>query len=83
MSYLRGVEAVGTGASDATTVAAKGVLWAAVGGGEKGRTRGLKLCPPRVLAMFGLGKRWRGWRISATPAKHNSKNQNVRMCIRE
>ena len=33
------------------------------GGGEEGRTRGLKLCLPRVLAMLGLGKRWGLYRV--------------------
>ena len=48
MSYLRGVGAVGTGAGvgDATTAAVGGELCPAVGGGEEGRTQGLKLCPP-------------------------------------
>ena len=34
------------------------------GGGEEWRTRGLKLCPPRVLAMPRLekGRRWRSGR---------------------
>ena len=34
------------------------------GGGEEWRTRGLKLCPPRVLAMPRLEKvrRWRSGR---------------------
>ena len=33
------------------------------GGGEERRTRGLKLCPPRVLTMPGpdKGRRWREW----------------------
>ena len=33
-------------------------------GGKEGRTRGLKLCPPRVLAMLGLRKGWKMWRGS-------------------
>ena len=32
---------------------AVGVAEASEGGGEEGRTRGLKLWPPRVLAMLG------------------------------
>ena len=31
------------------------------GGGEELRTRGLKLCPPRVFTMARLGKERRGW----------------------
>ena len=37
-------------------------------GGEEGRSRGLKLCPPRVLAMLGcldLGRDGEGGRISS------------------
>ena len=64
MSYLRGVGVVGTGAGaregDAAVAAAGGELCPATGGGEEGHTRGLKLCPPWVLAMLGLGKRWIG-----------------------
>ena len=30
-----------------------GATTTSTGGGEEGRTRGLKLCPPSVLAMFG------------------------------
>ena len=55
--------------------AAGGVLYPAVGGGEEGQTQGLKLCAPQVLAMLGLGKRWRGWRISATHVKQNYKKK--------
>ena len=51
--YLRGTGAVGTGAGDTTLVVAGGELCPVAGGGEEGRTRGLKLCPPRVLAMPG------------------------------
>ena len=29
-----------------------GATAALVGGGEEGRTRGLKLCPPHILAML-------------------------------
>ena len=42
---------------------------ASAGGGEEGRTRGLKLCPLRVLAMPGcldLGRDREGGRISST-----------------
>ena len=55
MSYLRGTGVVGTGARarNVSTAAAGGELYLAAGGGEEGRTRGLKVCPPRVLAMFG------------------------------
>ena len=34
-------------------VAGGGELCPVAGGGEEGRTRGLKLCPPRVLAIPG------------------------------
>ena len=51
---------------------------------RKGAPRGLKLCPPRVLAMLGLGKRWRGWRISATSEKQNTKNyENMQLKMRK
>ena len=36
-----------------TLVAVGGELCLVAGGGEEGRTRGLKLCPPRVLAIPG------------------------------
>ena len=42
---------------------------ASAGGGKEGRTRGLKLCPPRVLAMLGcldLGRDGEGGRISSS-----------------
>ena len=69
---------------DAIVVAVGGELCPATRGGEEGRTRGLKLCPPRVLAKLGLGKRWRGWRISATPVKQNTKNyENVQLKMRK
>ena len=55
--------------------AAGGVLCPVAGGGEEGRTQGLKLCTQRVVAMLGLGKRWRGCRIYATPVKQNSKKK--------
>ena len=79
MSYLLGSGAVGTGAGTGDAVAAAaaaagGELCPLAGGREEGRTRGLKLGPPRVLAMLGLGKRWRGWRIFATLANKNTKN---------
>ena len=57
----------------AAAVVSRGVAVAAVGsgpgldppirGGEERRTRGLKLCPPRVLTMPGSekGRRWREW----------------------
>ena len=51
--YLRGTGAVGMGAGDTTLVVVKGELCPVAGGGEEGRTRGLKLYPPRVLAMPG------------------------------
>ena len=81
MSYLRGAGAVGirAGARDAAAVAVGGELYPLAGGGEERRTRGLKLCPPWVLAMLGLGKRWIGWRIYATPANQNTK-KIMRMC---
>ena len=71
MSYLRGAGAIGIGAGegDAAVATIRGDLCPAAGGGEEGSTRGLKLCPPRVLALLGLGKRWRGWGISATHEK--------------
>ena len=53
MSYLQGAGAVGTGAGDAEAATTGGELCLAARGGEEGRTRGLNLCPPRVLAMFG------------------------------
>ena len=76
VAYLRGAGAGAIGTLEATTVAAAagiaGALWlavaaavgaaaVAVGGGEEWSTRGLKLCPPRVLTMPGLEKerRWR------------------------
>ena len=88
MSYLRGVGAVGTGAGVGDAAAAEttagGELCPAAGGGEEGRTRGLKLCPPRVLAILRLGKRWRGWKISATPANKNTNNyENVQLKMRK
>ena len=64
MLYLQG-----TRAGDVAVVVAGGELCPAAGGGEEGRTRGLKLCPPWVLIMLGLGRRRRGWRISATPTQ--------------
>ena len=53
MLYLRGAGAIGTGVGDTTLAVARGELCPAIGGGEEGPTRGLKLCPPRVLAMLG------------------------------
>ena len=41
-----------------------GAVAASARGGEEGRTRGLKLSPPQVLATLGLVKRWRGLRGS-------------------
>ena len=77
MSYLREARAARAGAGEATVAAVGGVpcpvagaptlegaAAASAGGGEEGRTHGLKLSPMRVLAMLGLGKRWRGWRGS-------------------
>ena len=69
---------------DAARAAAGGVLCPTTGGGKEGCTRGLKLCPPRVLAMLRLGKIWRGWRISATLEKQNIKNyENVKLKMRK
>ena len=51
--YLRGTRAVGTGAGDTALVVVGGELCPVAGGGEEGRTRGLKMYPPRVLAMPG------------------------------
>ena len=53
MLYLRGTGAAGTGAGDTTLVEVGGELCPVAGGGEEGRTRGLKLYPPRVLAIPG------------------------------
>ena len=53
MLYLRGIEATGIGAGDTTLVVVGGELCLVAGGGEEGRTRGLKLYPPRVLAILG------------------------------
>ena len=53
MLYLRGAGAVGTRVGDATLAVARGELYPSVGDREEGRTRGLKLCPPQVLAMLG------------------------------
>ena len=41
------------GAGGTTLVAVGGELCPGAWGGEEGRTRGLKLCPPRVLAILG------------------------------
>ena len=60
MLYLRGTGVVGIGAGDIAAALAGGELCSMAGGGEEVRTRGLKLCPPRVLAMLGLRKRWKG-----------------------
>ena len=51
--YLRDIGAVGMGAGDTSLVVVGGELCPVAGGGEEGRTRGLKLYPPRVLAMTG------------------------------
>ena len=51
--YLRCTGAAGTGAGDTTLVLVGRELCLMVGGGEEGRTRGLKLYPPRVLAIPG------------------------------
>ena len=84
VSYLRGAGAVGIRAGDTEAAATGGELCSTAGGGEEVSTRGLKLCPPWVLAMLGLRKRWRGWRISATPEKQNTKNyENVQMKMRK
>ena len=53
------------------------MLCPAARGGEEGRTRGLKFCPPRVLTMIGLGKRWRA-------ANQNTKiYENVQLKMRK
>ena len=68
--WLAAMAAVGAAA--ATTVgrgAAAGAAGSGLGfdpparGGEEWHTRGLKLCPPRVLTMLGpeKGRRWREW----------------------
>ena len=49
--YLRGSGATGTGVGDTTLVIVGGELCPVAGGGEEGHTRGLKLYPPRVLAI--------------------------------
>ena len=66
-----GVAAVARGGTTAAAAAVVGEGIAAVtagprldppeGGGEERRTRGLKLCPPRVFTMDGLEKEMRGW----------------------
>ena len=69
---------------DAAGAAAGVVLCPTTRGGKEGRTRGLKLCPSRVLTMLGLGKSRRGWRIYATPEKQNTKNfENVKLKMRK
>ena len=84
MLYRRGIGAGGTGAGDAAVSIIGGELCPTARGGEEGSTRGLKLCPPWVLAMLRLGKRRRWWRISATPAQHNTKNyKNVQSKMRK
>ena len=50
---VRCTGAVGMGAWDTTLVVVGGELCPVEGGGEERRTRGLKLYPPRVLAMLG------------------------------
>ena len=51
MLSLRCTEEVGMGAGDTTLVVVGGELCLVAGGGEERHTRGLKLYPPRVLAM--------------------------------
>ena len=51
--YLRGTGAAETGAGDTTLVVVGGELCQVAGGGEEGRTRGLKLYPPWVLSIPG------------------------------
>ena len=51
--YLRGIGVAGTGAGHTTLVVVGGELSPVAGGGKEGRTRGLKLYPPRVLAIPG------------------------------
>ena len=74
MLYLRGTRVGGTGVGDAAMATVGGKLCPAAEEGEERSTRGLKLCPPWVLAMLELGRRRRWWRISATPAQQNTKN---------
>ena len=45
--------ATGMGALGMALVAVGGELCPVAGGGEEGRTKGLKLCSPRVLAIPG------------------------------
>ena len=54
---------VGGGAATATAAGSRPGLDPPTRGGEERRTRGLKLCPPRVLTMPGpkKGRRWREW----------------------
>ena len=51
--FLRGIGAAGTRVGDMTLVVVGGELCLVAGGGEEGRTRGLKLYPPWVLAIPG------------------------------
>ena len=56
-------------ATPAETATWTGVVAAWAGGREEGRTPGLKLCPPRVLAMLGcldLGRDGEGGRICSS-----------------
>ena len=55
--------AVSGGAAVAAGAVSGPRLGPPAGGGEEWHTRGLKLCPPRVLTMLGLekGRRWREW----------------------
>ena len=54
---------VGEGTTAAAAAASGSGLDLPVGGGENRPTRGLKLCPPRVLTMPEpeKGRRWREW----------------------
>ena len=55
--------AAAVGAAAAVVAVSGPRLDSPVGGGEKWCTRGLKLCPPRILTMPGpeKGRRWREW----------------------
>ena len=51
--YLRGTGAVGMGVGDTASVVVGGEFYPVAGGGVEGCTPGLKLYPPRVLAIPG------------------------------
>ena len=54
--WLAAAAVVGGGATTAATAVSGSGLDPPIGGGEEWRTRGLKLCPPRVLTMPGPEK---------------------------